>query len=559
MSVTRIGSWPWDLPERIVRWPALAASNAMSAPECDRPTTRTGPSLSCAGLRYSCECSCRIDGSSSAANAGTLRLPERPRRDDDLACGEAPAVRGRHEEAAVDRLDAIDARPAPDGQVELPGVRLEVVGHLATGRPVRRRRGEAHARERVVAGRAVQPERVPAVPPVVADARVGVEDREGQAARLQVVPGRQAGLAGPDDDRVDPLHASCVRPWLLPSVSRVRRRPGLIRSPCRPLGVGAGGAHRRNYPNRAATRHGYRGSDEAVLVGEGRRPGPRRHIELRVDVADVPVDGPLADPERPSAISRFVGPPATSRSTSSSRQAQAARQRGACRADDRADAPDGPASRRARSNTSRAASISSAAPRPRRRGPARRGRSGRERAPLVRGVESPATGPSPAEHGAAPPGRRPAASRTAPSARAAIASAAARPDRSATAASSSAAVAGRLDVAGREHDLDERFEQPGAVHARSGASSMRPADRSPRRRRRRPGRDGAGPARVGRAAPAAGLAIVRLGRGAVTAQSMELGALVVAPRRRPARAAVATASIARCASRSPRATPRGTA
>ena len=37
-------------------------------------------------------------------------LAERPGRDDDLACSEAPAVRGRHDEAAVDRLDAIDAR-----------------------------------------------------------------------------------------------------------------------------------------------------------------------------------------------------------------------------------------------------------------------------------------------------------------------------------------------------------------------------------------------------------------------------------------------------------------
>jgi hypothetical protein len=33
VSVTRIGIWPWDLPDRIVRWPALATSIAMSAPE----------------------------------------------------------------------------------------------------------------------------------------------------------------------------------------------------------------------------------------------------------------------------------------------------------------------------------------------------------------------------------------------------------------------------------------------------------------------------------------------------------------------------------------------
>ena len=32
-SVTRIGICPWERPDRIVRWPAFAASIAMSAPE----------------------------------------------------------------------------------------------------------------------------------------------------------------------------------------------------------------------------------------------------------------------------------------------------------------------------------------------------------------------------------------------------------------------------------------------------------------------------------------------------------------------------------------------
>ena len=81
VSVTRIGIWPCDRPERIVRWSAFAASNAMSAPECESPTTRRGPSRSCVGLRYSCECSCRIAGSSSAArwpNGGATRRPRMP-------------------------------------------------------------------------------------------------------------------------------------------------------------------------------------------------------------------------------------------------------------------------------------------------------------------------------------------------------------------------------------------------------------------------------------------------------------------------------------------------
>ena len=205
----------------------MAASNAMSAPECDRPTTRTEPVLSWDGLWYSCEWSCRIDGSSSVGERRDVWLPERPGRDDDLARSEAPAVR-RSKRRSRRRAGsiAVDACPTSDRQVELSGVGLEVVGHLATCRPVRRGRGEAHARERVVAGRAVQPERVPAIPPVVADPRVGVEDRERQPALREVIPGRQAGLSGADDDRVDPLRVPCVhrRPPCR-SVVRVRRRP----------------------------------------------------------------------------------------------------------------------------------------------------------------------------------------------------------------------------------------------------------------------------------------------------------------------------------------------
>ncbi len=223
-----------------------------------------------------------------------IGLPERPGRDDDLACREAPAVRGRHDEAVLDRLDPIDARPAPDRQVEPPGVHLEVVGHLASGRPVGRRRGEAHTRQRVVAGGAVQPERIPAVPPVVADARVGVEDREGQPALREVIAGRQSGLAGADDDRVEPFDG-------LRSVhGRVPLRSGfggdrIARSPIPDARGGPWSAHRRLYPNRVAGGMGTVGSDQAVLVGEGRRSGPGRHVELGEDVADVPIDGPLAD------------------------------------------------------------------------------------------------------------------------------------------------------------------------------------------------------------------------------------------------------------------------
>jgi hypothetical protein len=40
---------------------------------------------------------------------------------------------------------------------------------------------------------------------MVADAGVGIEDAERQAAPCEVVPRREAGLAGADDDGVDLL------------------------------------------------------------------------------------------------------------------------------------------------------------------------------------------------------------------------------------------------------------------------------------------------------------------------------------------------------------------
>ena len=256
-SVTRIGIWPCDLPERNVRWPALAASNAMSAPECDRPTTRTGPSPSWAGLWYSCECSCRIDGSSSAANGGTFGFRNGPVATMTWRAASRPP-------SAVDTTNPASTGstrstrvPLADGQVEPSGVRLEIVGHLATRRPVGRWRREAHARERVVAGRTVESERVPAIPPVVADARVGVEDQERQSAPGQVIAGGQAGLACADDDRVDPLGCLCAVHGRGPFEFLVRRRPGrLVATPDATGRISRGAS--AVVPNLCRGRRGYR-------------------------------------------------------------------------------------------------------------------------------------------------------------------------------------------------------------------------------------------------------------------------------------------------------------
>ena len=176
-----------------------------------------------------------------------------------------------------------------------PRVRLEVVAHLAAGRPMRGRRREPHTRQRVVPRGAVEPQRVPPVTPVVPEAGVGVEDREGAAQLLQVVAGREPGLAAADDRGVEVL--DCVlaahrcSPW--PGSEATNRPAGRHhdrseRASCRRIGEST------QSPRGA---HGYRGSDDVVLVGERRRRRARGHVELREDVADVPVDGPLADPE----------------------------------------------------------------------------------------------------------------------------------------------------------------------------------------------------------------------------------------------------------------------
>jgi hypothetical protein len=74
----RNGNWPVFRPHSSVGCPALATSYATSAPECDAPTTRTGPSRSWLGLRYSLECSCRMAGSRSSAKSGVYGRPNVP-------------------------------------------------------------------------------------------------------------------------------------------------------------------------------------------------------------------------------------------------------------------------------------------------------------------------------------------------------------------------------------------------------------------------------------------------------------------------------------------------
>ena len=65
-------------------------------PECEAPTTRTGPSRSWPGRRYSLECSCRIDGSRSFGELGDVRRPpEGAGRDHHVVAVHRPGVGGR--------------------------------------------------------------------------------------------------------------------------------------------------------------------------------------------------------------------------------------------------------------------------------------------------------------------------------------------------------------------------------------------------------------------------------------------------------------------------------
>ena len=59
--------------------------------------------------------------------------------------------------------------------------------------------GNAASRQRAVAGRGEQPQRVPALAPGVADPLVGVQDQERPSPPGQVAADRQAGLAATDD------------------------------------------------------------------------------------------------------------------------------------------------------------------------------------------------------------------------------------------------------------------------------------------------------------------------------------------------------------------------
>ncbi len=100
-----------------------------------------------------------------AAAGGEDNVPRRP----------APGSGGDVEPVAVVGHSG-DGRVGPDRQVEPGGVVLQIVRHFVLGREIERVAGERVAGQAVVFGRGEQPQRVPPLPPRVADPCCGVEN-----------------------------------------------------------------------------------------------------------------------------------------------------------------------------------------------------------------------------------------------------------------------------------------------------------------------------------------------------------------------------------------------
>jgi hypothetical protein len=141
----------------------------------------------------------RDAGVEVAGELRDVRAPEHPGRDYDVL-GQEAGLTGTDDVLAVLPGEAGDVDTAANGQVVPRRIGLEIVGHLARGW-VRRARGrEGHSRQPIAARRRVQPQRVPAAAPAVADALSAVEDDELPALPLEGVAGGEAGLAATDDD-----------------------------------------------------------------------------------------------------------------------------------------------------------------------------------------------------------------------------------------------------------------------------------------------------------------------------------------------------------------------
>ena len=178
-------------------------------------------------------------------------------RHDDVVGFELQVACGRHV-AAVLLCEPVDGDPTAHGQLEAGRVGLQVVGHLVLRRVRGRLRREAHAGQAVPACGRIEPQRVPARPPAVAEALAGVEDHERPALLTEVVPHGEARLAASDHDRAV-LLSRCHR--LSPFV--VRRGNGRAAT--------AGGASPRSTNLRSGANGHFRPLERALTRGRARR------------------------------------------------------------------------------------------------------------------------------------------------------------------------------------------------------------------------------------------------------------------------------------------------
>ena len=93
--------------------------------------------------------------------------------------------------------------PVRTGKWKCSRVRFQVVRHFILGGKVVARRGERHAVEAAELRRREEPQRVPALAPGIADARVGFQNEEARAGAREVIAGGQSRLAAADHDHVE--------------------------------------------------------------------------------------------------------------------------------------------------------------------------------------------------------------------------------------------------------------------------------------------------------------------------------------------------------------------
>ena len=94
---------------------------------------------------------------------------------------------------------SVDFDPGSDRELELAGISLQIVGGLVLGRIRGGRSRKRHPRQSVVTARRKQTQRIPPLPPGIADPVVLVQDHERQAVLLEVIADSQTCLASADD------------------------------------------------------------------------------------------------------------------------------------------------------------------------------------------------------------------------------------------------------------------------------------------------------------------------------------------------------------------------